>query len=153
MTYRVGIPTEADAIAIVPMLRDASRAELLAIGADDFPETVTRLATGSAHSYCGADDAGPLFIGGAVPVDATTAIVWMLLTDRVDQHRMFALREMRRQAVGMSRRWAVLRNYTDDKHPRTVDWLQWLGFDVGELAPHPRTGQMMRLFERRVDHV
>ena len=155
MTYRSGPVTETDAVAIVPVLRQASRDELMAIGDEDFPATVMRLVAASSHDYCGADDAGPLFIGGASALwdEPDTAIVWMLLTERVTQHRVFALREMRRQAVLMSGRWRVLRNCTEDRHQRTQAWLQWLGFTIGAPMPHPHTGRLVRPFERHTEHV
>lgn len=155
MTYRIGPATRDDAVALVPLLREASRNELAALGACDMGASLVRLVEGCPYTFCGADDAGPLFIGGAVPVPGEdgAAFVWMLMSTRITDHQLFCLREMRKQARVMQGMWPVLRNYTSDAHPRTQDWLTWLGFKVGEVVPHPNTGVPVRPFERRLEHV
>lgn len=154
MTYRIGPATHREAVAIMPLLRAESRAELGALGDDDMEAALVRLVCGCPYTFCGADDDGPLFIGGAVP-DGTpgTAIVWMLMSTRITDHQLFCLREMRKQAAAMSEKWPVLRNYTNIGHDRTTDWLTWLGFKVGDPMVHPQTGNVVLPFERRVEHV
>lgn len=155
MTFSVRVPVDADAYAIAPMLTDIARSEVEAIGATDIGAAIAMLAARSAHSYCGADDKGPLFLGGAVPAPGTEdeAIVWMVMTTRVAQQRFNCLKAIRGEVEAMSKRWRVLRNNTDQRHPRTKAWLEWLGFTVGEPIPHPRTGEMIVPFERTTQHV
>lgn len=155
VTFRVERATRENAAAIAPMLTELALSEIAAIGAKDPADAVGRLAEGSAYSFCGLDEDGPMFLGGAVPMPGHegAAFVWMVMTSRVATHRLTCLRAMRREAEIMSARWRVLMNYTDDRHPRTQAWLEWLGFTVGESMAHPLTGAIVRPFERRLEHV
>ncbi len=92
------------------------------------PETVVASVLGLSRYTYHASCASPLFMGGLMH----GGNVWMIATPAVAQHRKFYLRETQRQRDEMLARAPVLSTWVDVRYPRSLRWLEWLGFTIGE---------------------
>lgn len=142
--------TEADALELAPLLREADRAEVLALGRD--PVEALSVSVGrSAEAWTARDDGGAIIcMGGVVPASliGPTASPWLLGSPLVERHARTFLRETRRLVDRWSQEWPSLRNMVDARYERAHRWLRRIGFTVSEPRPLPPTGAMFCLAER-----
>jgi hypothetical protein len=132
-------PADAALIArTLDLMRPAERAEL---GGDD---VVAQAVSRSQHTFCGLVDGSPAFLGGI----CEGGLIWMVSTPLVDRAKKFFLRETRRQIDLMQAMEPVLFCWVDVRYPKSLRWLEWLGFSSGELVVIPSLGVTARKMER-----
>ena len=74
------------------------------------------------------DEEGNVFaIGGVVEEDTDIGAVWMLCTERVEQHKIMFLRFTKRLLEDYLKRYAVLGNRAWLGNQLHIDWLTWMG--------------------------
>lgn len=119
--------TPSDATPFVAAMSDFDRGNLATAFADPAAAVEMCIAR-SAHTFY-AEAETPLFLGGMFPGGA----VWMISTPAVAQHRKFYLRETRRQRDIMTAMAPRLHCSVDVRYPKSLRWLEWLGFTVGDM--------------------
>lgn len=135
--------TAAHADAIMPLLSDADRDELNALTDGQGAAVMRWVVTISQRAWCGTLDDRPLFLAGALP----DGVVWMLGTPEIARVRKFYLRATRTMASEMQTMFPVIRTHVDVRYVRSLRWLEWLGFDLGD--PILVAGRMMCPAERK----
>ena len=127
----------------LPAMGDAERADLERIGGAAVLRNAVAL---SVHSFAGVVDGVPAFVGGVVQADdAVTGRVWMMATPAVDRAKKFYLRETRRQVGLMLDMFDRLETKVAVDYPRSLRWLAWLGFKIGEAVE--MNGRLVRPVE------
>lgn len=127
----------------LPAMGDAERADLERIGGAKVLQNAVAL---SVHSFAGVVDGVPAFVGGVVQADdAVTGRVWMMATPAVDRAKKFYLRETRRQVDLMMQMFDRLETKVAVDYPRSLRWLEWLGFKIGETIE--MNGRLVRPVE------
>ena len=127
----------------LPAMGDAERADLERIGGASVLQNAVAL---SVHSFAGVVDGVPAFVGGVVAADdAETGRVWMMATPAVDRAKKFYLRETRRQVGLMLEMFDRLETKVAVEYPRSLRWLEWLGFKIGEAVE--MNGRLVRPVE------
>lgn len=116
----------------LPAMGAVERADLERLGGAAVLENAVAL---SLHSFAGVVDGVPAFVGGVVPSeDHLTGRVWMMATPAVDRAKKFYLRETRRQVALMAEMFDRLETKVSVEYPKSLRWLEWLGFSVGEAV-------------------
>ena len=126
--------THADADALADSMREADRAEVVAMGLDvraaahhSIEASIEAFATdfdGSLACMWGVSP-GKAFLGGGTlggPV-----VGWLLTTTVVDAHPRAFWRESKHVAAALLQRWGTLANLVDVRHTRALSWLAGLG--------------------------
>ena len=127
----------------LPAMGNAERADLERIGGASVLQNAVAL---SVHSFAGVVDGVPAFVGGVVAADdAETGRVWMMATPAVDRAKKFYLRETRRQVGLMLEMFNRLETKVSVEYPRSLRWLEWLGFKIGEAVE--MNGRLVRPVE------
>jgi len=101
-----------------------------------------RAAANSRHTFAGLVGAKPIFLGGVY----YEGCVWMVATPGVADHRKFYLRTTKQQTEIMQSMFPVLWTCVDARYVRSLRWLEWLGFKIGETVEI--MGQIARKVER-----
>ena len=109
----------------------------------DADATIRQAAAGCVHSFAGIIDNLPAFIGGLM----ADGRVWMVSTPDVAKARKFYLRTTRAETERMQAISPVLWTYVDTRYPRSLRWLAWLGFSIGDAVEI--LGTTARKVERR----
>jgi hypothetical protein len=117
--------TEEHLRALLGLLSDDDRAELDSLGGD---AVVIAAKAASQRCWCGIAHDAPIFFAGLRP----DGIAWMLATPGVAKAKKFYLRATRQMCGEMQALCPVLRVVVDVRYRRSLRWLEWLGFDLGE---------------------
>ncbi len=138
--------TPAHAAELASTMREADIRECLAAG---YPDARSALDTALAHSR----DSWALLINGEVaviagvtPVDgavlsaAGIAEVWALTSRVVDKYPLTFFRWSRKFVFGLLQQYGLLANLVDARYQGAIDWLECLGFRIGQPQPHYITG-------------
>jgi len=131
-------------------MRPADVAEVHACGKT--PEAA--LANGVRHSdfawYCAVDGA-PACMGGVATVSMLTGVgvPWMLGTPVLERNPKQLVVKTGRSIRMMAANYAVLRNYVDARNGVSIHWLQWMGFEIGDVMPYGPYAMPFRPFEMK----
>ena len=119
--------TEDHARAIVPLMSEFDRGELEALAGDPV-QCMINVVRQSIICRCALIEDQPAFLGGG----STDGLVWMISTPAVAKARKFYLRTTRFVADEMQALLPVMRTQIDVRYCRSLRWVQWLGFSVGD---------------------
>lgn len=98
-----------------------------------------------------AEESGEVFALGGVMAKSMLSgggIAWLLGTDKLDSVWYSFAKESRRVSQELVREYGVLENFVDATNTKTIRWLEWLGFSIGETTLSP-LGHPFRKFWRR----
>jgi len=130
--------------AFIAAMDGDERAKLEAIGGRTLLDGAVAQ---SVHTFAGVVDGVPAFVGGVIPDDShEVGKVWMMATPQVDRAKKFYLRETRRQVGLMLEMFLCLRTMVEQSYPKSLRWLRWLGFALGE--PVEYAGRVLIPVER-----
>lgn len=151
LQYRPATPE--DAVALAPRLRASDLDELARVS--DRP-IIDRLLDGirlSDESWsCLKDDEVIGIIG--VGRNGALGTVWMLCAPEVEQHPRLMLEHPRAWLASIESRYSTLCNAVSEHNTATIEWLQRLGFTVGDACPgYGKPGEVFRIFYRRLGDV
>lgn len=73
-------------------------------------------------------DGAPCVLFGAVPLDDTTASIWMVGTPGLEKHKSFLLRRVRSVVADFNERWPLLVNTADARNTLHHRFIAWAGF-------------------------
>lgn len=128
------VPAEAAHIAhIAAHMRPADRLELAAIGRTAESSLAASLRA-SAYAWTGMIDGVPVCMFGVAPTSMLTPLKgrpWMLGTDALDANAVLFLRRCRPVVAQMMGAFPYLENFVAASNVKAVEWLRWLGFEVG----------------------
>lgn len=130
------VPARPEHVArVATLMREEDQLELHAISGLT-PEQALAESCRAADTLWAAVHGGrAIAIFGETPVDAATAMPWMIGTDDLMEHRVWLARESVAWFDRMAQRWPRLTNWTDLRNQNHVRWLEWLGCDYVETAP------------------
>lgn len=110
---------------------------------------------GSLQAWTGLIDGRVACMFGVMPESLMggSGYPWMLGSDLIERHQKLFLRRCLENVAMMAEQFGYLHNYVDDRNVKSIKWLQWLGFEIGEPVAHGVIGLPFRHFEMRVNHV
>lgn len=133
MTYTLDIATEADALELLPRLREADHKEVISLGTDPLAGLLAGVRQGR-EAWTARVDGEIICMTGVVPLTAIgpTGIPWLLGSDLVGANAKHFLRESRRLVARWQEMFPVLRNIVDDRYTAAIRWLRWLDFRISD---------------------
>lgn len=104
-----------------------------------------------AECYAGLIDGEPICIFGiTLESDDGNAIPWLMGTDGIDKNRKVFMRESRLLFTAFCAKYRYMRNWIDVRNVKSITWLKWLGFQVGDPEPYGPYGLPFRAFWKEV---
>lgn len=136
--------TEADAEYIAEHLREADRAEIEASGCGPRGATLESFHN-SDECYCGLVEGRPALIFGVTQfLFSDAGLVWALGTDDCGRVPKVMVKAGRLAVKLFSERYPVLENWCDARYEKALNWLQRLGFEIGDPEPRGPKGALFR---------
>jgi len=121
--------------ALVRLMAERDIGAFVALGVEDPVATIDAGVRASTYAWCALEGDDPLCIGGVVPDGALLGDVgrpWMVSQPALARHPKRLLRESRGQLAVIRRQYPVLTNFVSCDYPKSLRWLAWLGFAVGD---------------------
>ena len=134
--------TPEDVRFVAEQLRDADRAEVLAVGFR--PEAGLRLSVAASDCvWCGLIGGVPSMIFGCSRgLLSEHGEVWALGTDNCTRHPREMLIYGRKVLRMLLDVFPVLENYCDVRYEKSLRWLRKIGFTVGHPVPYGVNGAL-----------
>ncbi|MCM1339941.1 MAG: hypothetical protein NC191_09750 [Muribaculaceae bacterium] len=132
---------EKDVLYILDHLRRDDLEEVKAIHGSNWKEKVfTDIMKTDFDVLMGVTKEGdvPVCMGGAWHLDKDedgTAVVWMLCTDEIVNHKICLLRELKKEFQKYDEKYWFLYNFIYYKNDFAKNWLKWLGFKFNKIQP------------------
>ena len=104
----------------------------------------------SAEAWCGLADGVPVVIFGVTEQSPEIGMPWLLATDDIIKYQITFLRRSNTFIKSMRQKYRLLKNHVDTRNKRSIQWLRWLGFAIGDPVPWGTYGLMFHPFEMRV---
>jgi len=82
-----------------------------------------------------SDDETPIAVVGVVPCGRGAGVPWMLATDEVNSMPLTLQRESRRVFRKLKSKYLALHNMVDAENSVAIEWLEVLGFKLGQATP------------------
>ena len=73
-------------------------------------------------------------------------IPWMIATNKVYKYKFSFLRACRKIIPVLFSEYHYLENYIDARNEESIEWLQWLGFEILEAKPFGGAGLLFHKF-------
>lgn len=133
--YALAPATIADAQELVPRLRAADHAEVVALGLEPLEGLVQSLRAG--EGWTARADGEIICMTGIGPLTAIgqTGVPWLLGSDLVQFHVKHFMRESRRFVGEWLKIYPILQNRVPPSYTATLRWARWLGFKVEPSLP------------------
>lgn len=146
--------TRSHVDAVASKMRTCDRAEIWASSHSAPRAALRRGVAASSMTLTGIVDGRPVCVMGVAPASLLSGIgtPWMLSTAALERAARPMLRLSLPLIDAMNERFPRLVNYVDNRNVKTIRWLDWLGFEIGEPSPHGLEGLLFRRFER-IRHV
>lgn len=135
--------SQHDVDAFAGRLRPDDAAEVEAFGVSQRDGLRTSLDA-SLSAWAAYDDGEPVAIWGVAAADIMGGVgrPWLLTTGAVERNKrafMVTSRNLWRLMRPLFPRWE---NWVDARYSRSLRWLTWLGFTIGEAQPIGPHGQL-----------
>jgi hypothetical protein len=146
------VPAAMDHVApIAARMRPADVAEVLASSNRLPHEALMFSLSRSSICWTALVDHRPEVMFGVADLNVLTGLgaPWLLGTDAVERNYRLFLRQSLSWREQLSQRYAVLRNFVDDRNEVSKRWLAWMGFTLFDPIPVGVNGEMFRMFELR----
>lgn len=139
--------TMAHIAHVAEHMRQADIDELAACGKT--PQAVLSLGLiASEECYAGLIYGEPVCIFGVRLENWKWSTPWLLGTDAIEKNRRIFMRESRLWFTEFAAKYGNLRNWVDVRNEKSIAWLKWLGFEVGDPIPYGPYGMPFRPFKR-----
>lgn len=137
--------------AIDASARQADRDELWASSFSTVEEVLWRGLRYSTDCWTVLFDDLPVAMAGVVPISLMggKGVPWMVATVDVESHPAKFARLSKQYVAKMLQRYSHLINFVDDRNKLAIRYLEWLGFEMYEPAPHGALALPFRRFEMR----
>lgn len=141
------VPAVPDHIPLIcAKVREDDRKEMMSLLWT--PRTALKISLdGAVVAWTAFNDDTPLCIFGLSNGELGDGKPWMIGTTDIENCSFSFLKECRRQLNEMLRLRKVLVNYVSADSFRTIRWLTWLGFQIGEPIPWGPQRHLFRRFE------
>lgn len=112
-------------------LRQSDLDELAATTGEDPAVALVTAVMESSHAWMVLVDDEPICVFGAAPAD-DEGIVWLMGSPKMDlpRNRLAILRRSKGYLDILLAAYPRLFNHIDARNDRSLEWLQWLGFDI-----------------------
>ncbi|HXA22754.1 MAG TPA: hypothetical protein VNW90_10665 [Acetobacteraceae bacterium] len=123
--------------ALVARMTPRDLAAFAALGCPDAEAAIRTGVRASTYAWSAMEDDEPLCIGGIIPSSTMlgdTALPWMVSQPGLGRHKRFFLRESRARLPDLRRQFPILANVIACDYPKSLRWLAWLGFEIGDEA-------------------
>jgi hypothetical protein len=133
---RIVWPEPWHAAALVAHMAPRDLDAFAALGCPEPEAAIRHGIAASTYAWCGIEGDEPLCIGGVIPrtMLGDTGLPWMVSQPGLERHKRFFLRESRARLPDLRRQFAVLENFVACDYPKSLRWLAWLGFEVGDVT-------------------
>lgn len=133
---------EGDAEYLVEHLREADRLEVLASHGEDVLGAVRDAIICSTDVFAAERDGRLIALWGFMPVSLVSGVgcPWALGTDEMFRIGRSLTRLAQASLAVVGTTYPVLRNYVDARNTRSVAWLEFIGFEIGEPVPYGVAG-------------
>jgi hypothetical protein len=133
---RIVRPELWHAAALLARMDPRDIAAFEALGCGDAEAVIRQGIERSTIAWSAMEGDEPLCIGGVIPQTllGDTGLPWMVSQPGLERHKRFFLRESRARLPELRRQFPVLANVVACDYPKSLRWLAWLGFDVGDEA-------------------
>jgi len=130
--------TQAHVEQMLPHVRQADRDEAMAAYGWPAESMLGAAVKNSDIAWAGLvdDQVACLFGVQGATILSEVGFPWLIGTDLVDAHAKAFLRRNRKMVDVMLDRYPLLENYVDVRNTRSIAWLKWLGFEMGEPQPY-----------------
>jgi hypothetical protein len=126
--------------ALAAALRPADRAECEAlVGHENVLSCIRESYEHSLWSWTACEPAGPVVAAwGVRPISmlASRGMGWCLTGTPVERHWRTFARASRWWTSAMLEDFEFIEGFCDARYATSIRWLGWIGFHVGEPAPH-----------------
>jgi hypothetical protein len=149
LDFRPSLPT--DALELGPRLTPEDRREVEAMSNLDPRMALMEGLVWSAETWTARIDGEVACMWGVRQADVLgwTGVPWMLGSEAVAANASTLLRQSRLIVDRWRGMYPVLRNMVDARHHRSIRWLRWLGFTIGDARPMGFAGLPFHPFEMR----
>ena len=144
------LPYHAEAIADDLRLHDLR--ECLIYGLRPLEALTEPLAIHGAKTYTIKFDESPIAMCGSVPIDQSSARIWMLGTNSITNNFRPFLRGCADAIELLHSDYEYIENYVPADHHETIMWLSWCGFTFDDVTYDICGHTMMRLVRCREKH-
>ena len=140
-----------DVVKIAPNIREEDRIECHLQTGKGIEEAIVESMLASSDTWVGTADGEPFFLGGIACVSPMLGVgaPWMVGTPKIVDVRVPFLRFSCYYNNRIREAYPILVNYVHAENEAAVQWLTWLGFEMGEPEPHGPFGAPFRRFEWR----
>lgn len=129
-------PTEEHLRILSETLRKEDAEEVLAYDYESTFQTLEQSVKQSTDPKVWLVDGVPALICGvAITRLLGTATPWALSSPLVDAHPYIMLHGSRIIVDGWRKEHTYMKNYVDARYIKSIKWLHWLGFEIGDAIP------------------
>lgn len=125
-------------------LREADREEILASHGEDadIAQLIHQSVSMSTDVFAAERDGRLIALWGFVPLSLVSGVgvPWALGTDEMFSIGRSLTRLAQASLAVMSATYPTLRNYVDARNTRSIEWLKFIGFEIGEPVPYGAAG-------------
>ncbi len=138
----------ADVRALQGKLRESDCLEIAACSGRDPDKALAEGFLASSKVWTGLVEGMPVSMFGVAAPSLLSPVAspWLLGTDAFDGEGIAIAKRSRHYVREMRKGFALLENYTDDRHTIAHRWLFWCGFQVDEPQPWGVMGLPFRRF-------
>jgi Protein of unknown function (DUF2833) len=145
MNYSIVKAAYHHAAMVAASVRADDRAELAAVGQSPLMAAVTSLHS-STKAWTGIVDGEPICIFGVSEWADGSGRPWMIATDKLEPNQRIFLRKCKECVAAMLDGYNLLHNFVSADNTTAIKWLQWLGFEIGQLQPYGKNGETFYYF-------
>ena len=132
---------KGDGYELGPNLRQADKDEIFAsTGVEDPAQALEAGLWHSDTCWTVTLDEEPIAIFGLIVGEDSTANVWMLGSDKIEEISWQFLRESKSWLKRVGKNFAMLWAVADSRNIKHTDWYTWLGFKIATTKPYGPQG-------------
>lgn len=152
--FKVVDATEELCLGVAASMRPEEREEVWASHRETPEQAIVNAFHQSFWAKVGlAPDGTPLMALGLQRVDKKKSVafgfgpadwtcVWALGSTEILKYKVGFLRESRRVTLELSLLYPNLGNFCDARYTKSLQWLKWLGFRIGNPLPYGKGGKL-----------
>lgn len=149
--YEIGPATPEIGEQLASNMRDEDAAEVWAAARLSPREAVVQSIQRSRDTSAALCNGRPFCVWGVASptILSRIGIPWALTSKNLEEHTYTFLKGSVEVVENWRRRFDYLTNYVDCRHTKSIEWLDWLGFDLGKPEPFGYDKLPFRRFEMK----
>lgn len=148
MTLSFTEATQEHAIHMAPRMRFADCREVWRSSHFTPLDALTQSLKHQGEKWAAVVDGRPIGLFGiaqASPV-SEVGVPWCLTTLEADEYPLAWARRSYLDVQRWKERYSLQLNYVDMENERSIKWLKWLGYTLGDPRPHGKEGTLFYPF-------